>query len=100
MMQQAYDGLDVQLVYQIHASVRPGPVCGPGSHHLFPQYGLTERLDSKVCKQPDVVYTFAMPTAFELTEILVSDAIDRAFDAAPDLQRWGNWPVLSAIRAH
>ena len=70
--------------------VGPRPVSGREAvwRDPLPQDGIPHRAKANRCKASDVVRAIVMPRLSDLIDIPLADAIDRALDAAPELDRF------------
>ena len=89
MVEQRRNRSDVARAQQFETFVRPRPVGRrqPVRSDAFPQDRITHRAKADRCESGDVVLPVVMARLPDLIEIDVTDAIDRALDPAPELER-------------
>ena len=88
VMGQARDDPDVEGTEAAEAVVRPRPVGRAraiGSDPL-PEHGIPDGANAQAGERRKVAGPGGMPAALHLVEVSIADAIDRALDAAPELQ--------------
>src|ERR1043165_2657315 len=88
-MQQAGDGTDPQRSQYCEPLIRPSPVRPIEGirRDALPQHGVPQRGDAESGKAFEILQAMLMAAALCLIEPLVANSIDRAFDAAPHLDR-------------
>lgn len=88
VMKQTGDGPDLQLSQLTEALVCSRPIAGAillGSG-AFPKHRVAQSLQAKAREVLQITVATPMAIKFKLVVELVPDAVDRAFDSAPELQ--------------
>jgi hypothetical protein len=90
VMNEATDDGNAKLAQPRQPNVVPREVelVGPVGRHRFPDDGIAHRLDPQSGDRVQVVEPGVMPGLDDLVPEVVADANDRAFNPAPELQRF------------
>ncbi len=88
VMEQPDNGLDPVFLEQRKSLVRRSPVepVAAARRDILPQDGIAQRPQAERRDRGDVGGPTVVPALFQLPMEGVAEAVDRAFDAAPDLQ--------------
>ena len=89
VVDQAGDRGDAGIAQRVEALVRPGPVglFDAVRGGALPDHRIADRADAEGCEAFDVVRASCVAVAIELVEVGVLNAVDGAFEAAPEFER-------------
>ena len=85
VMHEASDGVDTELAHTVESVVEGLPIAGMGE--ALPMYGVAEGVNTEIADEVEIGEAAAVAGAIELVEEGVAHAIDRGFDATPQLER-------------
>src|SRR3954470_7278953 len=90
MVNEPGDGVDAELAQATQALVWPAPVGARRAvgRDALPEYGIAQLAHAQLGDAFQVIDALGVTAALHLAEVLVADAVDGAFDAAPQLQRF------------